>query len=128
MCKIIVAAGMIAIVSAVTPARAQGATDLSARLEATLEVVQGRYGFLGATVAIVLPDGTVATAATGLADVENLRAMTPETLMLAASIGKTFVAATVLALESEGLLSCADLLADHLGNRPWFGDLPNAHP
>jgi uncharacterized protein len=62
----------------------------------------------------------------GLADVEAGRAMTPETPMLAASIGKTFVAAAVLALESEGRLSRADLLADHLGDRPWFGDLPNA--
>ena len=52
--------------------------------------------------------------------------MTPKTRMLAASIGKTFVSATVLALESEGRLSRADLLADHLGDRPWFAELPNA--
>jgi D-alanyl-D-alanine carboxypeptidase len=76
--------------------------------------------------AIALPDGTVVTAATGLADVEFARGMTPDTPMLAASIGKTFVAATVLALESEGRLRQADLLADHLGDRPWFEDLPNA--
>jgi D-alanyl-D-alanine carboxypeptidase len=52
--------------------------------------------------------------------------MTPDTPMLAASIGKTFVAATVLALESEGLLSRADLVSVHLGKRPWFDTLPNA--
>lgn len=52
--------------------------------------------------------------------------MTPDTPMLAASIGKTFVAATVLALEGEGHLSQADRLADHLGDRPWFSALPNA--
>jgi D-alanyl-D-alanine carboxypeptidase len=52
--------------------------------------------------------------------------MTPDTPMLAASIGKTFVAATVLALESEGLLSRADRVAEHLGHRQWFATLPNA--
>jgi D-alanyl-D-alanine carboxypeptidase len=82
----------------------------------------------GATAAIALPDGTVVTAAVGLADVENARPMTPDTPMLAASIGKTFVAATVLALESEGLLSRADLVSVHLGDRPWFDTLPNAGP
>jgi D-alanyl-D-alanine carboxypeptidase len=121
-----IAAGMIAGFGAAAPATAQDAAGLSARLDATLEDFQARYGFPGATAAIALPDGTVAKAAAGLADVEAGRAMTPETPMLAASIGKTFVAAAVLALESEGRLSRADLLADHLGDRPWFGDLPNA--
>lgn len=95
-------------------------------LRTTLEALRDRYGFPGATAAIALPDGTIATAATGLADVEARRAMTSGTRMLAASIGKTLVAATVLALESEGRLSRGDLLADHLGDRAWFGDLPNA--
>ncbi|HMB11523.1 serine hydrolase domain-containing protein, partial [Saliniramus sp.] len=71
------------------------------RLAAVLDDFHTRYGFPGATAAISLPDGTMVTAATGLADVENGRAMTPQTPMLAASIGKSFVAATVLALESE---------------------------
>jgi D-alanyl-D-alanine carboxypeptidase len=96
------------------------------RLAATLDEVRARYGFPGATAAIALPDGTVIAAATGLADLEAGRAMTPETPMLAASIGKSFVAATVLALESEGRLSRDDLLSAHLGDRPWFDALPNA--
>lgn len=105
---------------------AQDTADLSPRLEATLLDFQARYGFPGATAAIALPDGTVITAAVGLADVESGREMTPDTPMLAASIGKTFVAATILALESEGLLSRTDLLSSHLGDRAWFNDLPNA--
>jgi len=96
------------------------------RLASVLEDFHARYGFPGATAAIALPDGTVVTAATGLADVEQGRAMTPETPMLAASIGKSFVAATVLVLEREGHLSRDDLLAAHLGDRPWFDALPNA--
>ena len=124
MRRVFLAIGMV--LGAVVPAAAQDIAGLSARLNATLEDFHVRYGFPGATAAIALSDGTVATAATGLADVESGRAMTPETQMLAASVGKTFVAATVLALESEGHLSRADLLADHLGDRPWFGKLPNA--
>lgn len=108
------------------PALAEEETGLAERLHNTLNAFRVRYDLPGATAAIVLPNGTVATAATGLADVEVARAMTPETRMLAASIGKTFVAATVLALESEGLVARDDLLSDHLGDRTWFADLPNA--
>ena len=84
-----------------------------------------RYDFPGATAAIALPDGEIVTAATGLADVEADRPMSPDTPMLAASIGKSFVAATVLSLESDGLLSREDLVSDHLGGVDWFARLPN---
>lgn len=112
--------------AATEPAAMESPVEVEAELRATLDAFRERYGFPGATAAIALRDGTIATAATGLADVEAGRAMRPGTPMLAASIGKTFVAATVLALESERHLSRRDLLADHLGDRAWFGDLPNA--
>lgn len=105
---------------------AGGETGLAARLQDALDGFRESHGFPGATAAIALPDGTIVTAATGLADVEAGRPMTPGTRMLAANIGKTFVAATVLSLETDGLLSRDDRLADHLGARPWFGALPNA--
>ncbi|MCF3595744.1 beta-lactamase family protein [Rhodobacteraceae bacterium LMO-12] len=126
MGKRILTAAMIVCVAASNPLMAQDGSDLSAQLEITLGDFQERYGFPGATTAIALPDGTVVVAAVGLADVEAGRPMTPETRMLAASIGKTFVAATVLALESDGRLAQPDLLADHFGDRPWFANLPNA--
>jgi D-alanyl-D-alanine carboxypeptidase len=96
------------------------------RLASVLEDFHARYGFPGATSAIALPEGTVMSAVTGLADVEQGRAMMPETPMLAASIGKSFVGAAVLALETEARLSRDDLLSAHLGDRPWFEALPNA--
>jgi len=99
---------------------------MSARLSATLNEFRARYGLPGVTAAIALPDGEVLAASSGLADVESGRPMTDVTPMLAASIGKTFVAATVLALESQGQLSADDPLADYLGDRPWFDELPNA--
>ncbi len=126
MGKRILTAAMIVCVAASNPLMAQDGSDLSAQLEITLGDFQERYGFPGATTAIALPDGTVVVAAVGLADVEAGLPMTPETRMLAASIGKTFVAATVLALESDGWLAQSDLLADHFGDRPWFANLPNA--
>jgi D-alanyl-D-alanine carboxypeptidase len=111
---------------ALTPATAQDPGSLTARLTATLEGFRDLHGFPGATAAIVGPDGAMATAAVGLADVESGRPMTPETPMLAASIGKTFVSATLLALEGRGLVAQDDLLAVHLGQRAWFEDLPNS--
>lgn len=121
----LLAAGIVATMIAAAPGSAQDAAGLSAALEATLEAFRARHGLPGATAAIVLPDGTLATAATGLADVESGRAMTPDSLMLAASIGKSFVATTALALEADGVLARNDLVAVHLGNRDWFARLPN---
>lgn len=110
----------------VAPATAQDTRDLAAHLATTLEEFRDLHRFPGATAAIALPDGTVVTAAVGLADVEAGRMMTPETPMLAASIGKTFVSATILALEARGLVNESDLLAKHLGERAWFATLPNS--
>ena len=120
------AAGMLALLTAAAPMPAPGSSELFTRLEATLEDFRERHAFPGATAAIALPDGTVVAVASGRADIERDRAMTPGTPMLAASIGKTLVAATVLALEHEGALSLADRLSTHLGDRPWFDGLPNA--
>lgn len=111
---------------AVTAPAAEPEETLAIQIEEILDGFQERYDFPGATAAIALPDGTVITAAAGLADVEAGCDMTPESRMLAASIGKTFVAAIVLALEREARLAQSDLLADHLGNRSWFANLPNA--
>jgi D-alanyl-D-alanine carboxypeptidase len=97
----------------------------SGSLEDLLSAFHERYGFPGATAAIALPDGEILTAAIGLADVEGNRPMAPDTPMLAASIGKTFVAATVLSLESEGVLSRDDLVSKYLGDIDWFARLPN---
>jgi len=85
----------LALVCSAAPVVAQDGPTPSTRLTATLDDFHGRYGLPGATAAILLSDGTTVTAATGLADIEGGRAMTSDTPMLAASIGKTFVAATV---------------------------------
>ena len=118
----LVAAGVAAVIALATPVTAGTAET---RLQDLLALFHSEYGFPGATAAIALPDGNVVTAAVGFADREAETPMTPDTPMLAASIGKTFVAMTVLALEDDGLLSVSDPVARHLGDRDWFGHLPN---
>jgi len=91
----------------------------------TLDALRNRHGFPGATAAYVWTDGTSGTAATGLADVEAGRPMTPGSRMLAASIGKTFVGATAAALAHEGAVDLDAPIARWLADRPWFAQLPN---
>ena len=99
--------------------------SLQERFQITLDALRDKHGFPGATAAYVLPDGSTGVAATGLADVENKIPMSKESRMLAASVGKSFVAATVLALAQEGRLDLDDRLSKYLGQRPWFPRLPN---
>ncbi|TFL16646.1 serine hydrolase domain-containing protein [Jannaschia formosa] len=96
-----------------------------ARLDDLLDSFQQDYGFPGATAAIAFPDGSVVTAAAEFADAEAATPMTSGSRMLAASIGKSFVAMTALSLESDGVLSRSDLVSRHLGDRDWFTRLPN---
>ena len=51
--------------------------------------------------------------------------MTSTSRMLAASIGKSFVAATAALLADEDTLDLDAPIARWLGDRPWFGELPN---
>jgi CubicO group peptidase (beta-lactamase class C family) len=97
----------------------------SNRLQIVLDDLRTEYGFPGVTCAYVLSDGTVGEAASGLADKETLQPMTPQSRMLAASIGKSFVAATVIALAKEGRLHLDELLSKTLGKCSWFSRLPN---
>ncbi len=104
------------------------ATDtlpLPERFQNELAALHTQYGFPGATAAYRLPDGTTGTAAIGLADREREIPMAITARMPAASIGKTFVGATVLALVQEGRLALDEPIATWLGDRAWFVRLPN---
>ncbi len=99
--------------------------SLNQRLEGELNYLKDCYGFPGITVAYVLPDGAIGEVACGFADREAKTSMTPHSRMLAASIGKTFVAATVLALSAEGLLHLDDPLERWIGHLDWYSRLAN---
>lgn len=102
----------------------QRETDFEGVLTSEARAIIVDYDLPGMTVAMVGPDGAV-TIATGVANREDEAPMTPETTMLAASIGKTFVAATVLQLSEEERLARDDPISRWLGDRVWFDRLPN---
>ena len=90
-----------------------------------LDELRAEFGFVGATAAYVLPDGTEGVAAAGYADPENDVLMRPEHRMPAGSIGKTIVAATALSMVNDGLLGLDDPASRWLGEEPWWTRLPN---
>lgn len=99
---------------------------LNQRLQSELDQLHHQYEFPGATVSYVLPNGESGTVAMGFADIAKRIPMATESRMLAASVGKTFVAATVLSLTKEGVLTLDDPLSHWLGDRSWYSRLPNA--
>ena len=99
--------------------------DPTALFQAELDALREEYGFPGATAAYVLSDGTAGVVATGLSDIEAGVGMSTSSRMLAASIGKTFVSATVLALAQEARLGLDDRISLWLSDEPWFARLPN---
>lgn len=98
---------------------------LTADFQSALDAFQNKYSFPGATATYVLSDGTVGSAATGMADIESGLPMTVESRMLAASIGKSFVGAAIIALSCEGILDLDAPVSYWLGDRDWFSRLPN---
>jgi len=107
------------------PPRSNVPSDLPHAFQTALDDFRKKYGFPGATAAYMLQDGTLGVAATGYADIEDGKPMTVRSRMLAASIGKTFVGATAVALSLEGVLNLDAPISKWLGDRPWFARLPN---
>lgn len=104
---------------------ANSETSLEAEFQTELENFFQEYDFPGATAAYILPDGKIGTAVVGMADVEENIKMQPTSKMLAASIGKTFVGATVLAIVQEDKLELDGLISTWLQHYDWFSRLPN---
>jgi len=112
------------IISQPNPSTA-AASDLAEEFQSALDAFQKQYGFPGATAAYVLQDGTGGVAATGVADIEAGTPMTVQSRMLSASLGKSFVGATAVALGREGILDLDIPVSRWLGDRQWFTRLPN---
>ena len=98
---------------------------LEQRFQAGLDAVCAKYQLPGMTAAYALPDDQVVAFASGLADKETSVKLTRDTRMPAGSIGKTFVAATIIGLAQDGKLSLDDKVEKWLGQETWFADLPN---
>ena len=103
----------------------QPLADHPSRFQHETDRVRVEFGFPGMTAAYVLEDGTVGTAASGLADVETNVPMTDNTRMLSASIGKSFVGALSTALAIEVRLYLDEPVSRWIGTFDWFQRLPN---
>lgn len=101
------------------------ASPAELRFEAELAAVREEFGFPGATATYRLANGSLHEFAVGHADVELALPMTPQSRMLAASIGKTFVGAILVDLAGEGTVDLDAPLSTWLGERAWFTRLPN---
>jgi D-alanyl-D-alanine carboxypeptidase len=117
--------------------RAQGQTkpaDATSNLAALKQKLQTQIDdwhkngkFAGATVGVVLADGTFFGLATGYSDRDKKTPMRSSDLMLAGSVGKTYCAAAAMQLIKEGFFSLDDRIEKYLGKEKWFARLPNAN-
>jgi D-alanyl-D-alanine carboxypeptidase len=109
-----------------TPAAAQKADPgLVKRIEENLDAWHKAGKFPGATVGVVLADGTSFSVATGYSDITAKTPMKGTDRMLAGSVGKTFAAAVALQLVHEGKLGLDNPVEKYLGKESWFSRLPN---
>jgi len=101
-------------------------SGLRQRLQAHLDEWRAGGSFPGASVGIVLADGTAMGLVTGVSDRTAGTPMQVDDLLLAGSTGKTFFAAVALQLIEAGQLDLDAPISRYLGDRPWFSRLPNA--
>jgi D-alanyl-D-alanine carboxypeptidase len=99
--------------------------SLESLAKAELDELCKKHNLPGMTAAFVLENGTSISVASGLADKEFNIQMTPDSRMLAASIGKTFVAATCVSLAQRGILNLDEPISVWLSEYKWFDQLPN---
>ena len=99
---------------------------LSRKLQTSLDEWHKSGKFAGATVGVVLEDGTSFGLATGFSDLETKTPMKPTDILLAGSVGKTYVAAVALQLVKEGKINLDERIEKYLGAEKWFSRLPNA--
>jgi D-alanyl-D-alanine carboxypeptidase len=95
------------------------------RFQTKLDGLRVKNKLPGITAAVVFPDGRLAKFASGYADVDRKILMSPDSRMLGASTGKTYVATLALQLADEGRWSLDDKLSKYLGSEEWFKRLPN---
>ena len=103
-----------------------GGQALRDRVQSYLDEWRAGSAFPGASVGIVLKDGTSFGVVTGVSDRGAATPMKVDDLLLAGSTGKTFFAAVAVQLIEQGRLSLDALVSSYLGSLPWYSRLPNA--
>ncbi len=107
------------------PVRADDNADRLGAFQAALERARVEIGFPGATAAYVLPDGSSGMVAVGVSDRASGEPLDPQALMMSGSTGKTYAAATALALSREGRLDLDAPITTYLGKPAWLTGLAN---
>ncbi|HKG57934.1 MAG TPA: serine hydrolase [Candidatus Limnocylindrales bacterium] len=87
---------------------------LGQSLQASLDRLRKKAGIPGVSATVMFPDGTSWTGVSGLADVKSGRKVAPDTAFAVGSVSKTFLAALVLELASEGKLDLGGSVAKYL--------------
>jgi D-alanyl-D-alanine carboxypeptidase len=123
VCRFFIAAALLGVAQSAAPPRPQ---SLETRVKAYLDEWRTSASFPGASVGIVLKDGTSIAVTTGVADRASQAPLKPDDLMMAGSAGKTFFAALALQLIEAGRLELDAPIAKYLAAKPWFSRLPNA--
>ena len=103
--------------STLPPATAAAASfdpALAAKLQTAIDRMVKVLHYPALSAAVILPNGTSWSGAAGKADVASGTPATPDTAFAIASITKTFVAALVLELVQDGVLSLDDPIATWL--------------
>ena len=107
------------------PLAAQDAAVATSRVEAVLDSIAGAGTVPGMAIGVAFSNGESFGLATGFADTALDTRLRPDDLLLAGSVGKTYVAAVALQLVREGRLRLDEPIATYLGGEPWFPRLPN---
>lgn len=107
------------------PAQDRGAS-FHRSVQTKLDALHAAGDFPGVSLGYVLSDGGSHALTSGFADLEKKTPLTTKDRLLAGSIGKTFVAATVLQMIEEGKFSLDDKASKWLGGESWYSRLPNA--
>jgi D-alanyl-D-alanine carboxypeptidase len=126
VCCISACLNTAALSQAALQPHALAAAQLKQKLQQKLDEWHAAGKFPGATLGVILADGTNFGLATGLSDLTLKKPMTPRDRLLQGSVGKTYVAAVALQLVQEGKLGLDDKIERYLGQEPWFTRLPNA--
>ncbi len=116
---------MLLLPSPAAQTNGRGAAGVIPLLQRQLDELTSGGRIPGVTFAARFRDGRTIALASGSADLERRRPMTPSGRMLSGSIGKTCVATIVLQLEAEKRLGVDDRLGKYFSGEPWFASLPN---
>ena len=104
-----------------------GGQALRDRVQSYLDEWRAASAFPGASVGVVLKDGTAFGVATGVSDRGAATPMKVDDLLMAGSTGKTFFAAVALQLIEAGHSSISTRRSRSISAaKPWFSRLPNA--